>query len=85
MPIIVMTLTSFVIAVFIVLVDNKLKEEEKEIKEIENLLPGLNCGSCGFGTCKGMAEKILENKENYIKCKPLRGEKLEKFLEEIKK
>ncbi len=33
----------------------------KSIKEIENLLPGYNCGSCGYNTCKDYASHILRN------------------------
>ncbi len=46
-------------------------------------LPGYNCNACGFGSCKGMCKAILKDKNNYKKCKPLKGEKkkkLEKYL-----
>ena len=60
-----------------------ISKDNDDIKKIEEMLPGLNCGGCGFGTCQGMACEILKNKEAYKNCRPLRGEKkeaLEKFL-----
>lgn len=84
MTIIVMTLTAFIISIIVVIIDSKFKIETKQDNsKIEELLPGLNCGGCGFGSCNGMACAIRENKENYKKCRPLRGEKLEKFEKEI--
>lgn len=34
---------------------------------------------CGFKTCAGMSEAMLENVNNYQKCKPLKGEALAKM------
>jgi len=51
------------------------------------LLPGYNCGACGFGSCDGMAKAMLENVDNYKKCKPLRGEllkEMETYIQKIK-
>lgn len=83
MTIIILTTTALIISIIIVIVDSKVKKDK--FKEIEDLLPGLNCGGCGYGSCKGMACAIKKEKENYKKCRPLRGDKLEKFLNEIDK
>ena len=51
-------------------------------------LPGYNCGTCGFGSCKGMCEAMEKDIQNYKKCKPLRGkalEKMEQMVEEHSK
>jgi len=63
----------------------KLKEKYLTEAQEEYLkrLPGYNCGACGFGGCKGMSEAMLEDINNYKKCKPLRGEKLKKLEEYI--
>ena len=47
------------------------KIDKKE--EILNLLPHYNCGACGFLNCADMASKILENKDNILKCKPMKN------------
>lgn len=77
--IVVLTVTALVLSIILVLVDFLINKEDTKVKEIEELLPGINCGTCGFGSCKGMASEILKNKEVYKNCRPLRGEKLEKF------
>lgn len=72
--ILVLTITAVILGIILVLVNDE--------DEILKHLPGLNCGACGFGSCKGMAEAIKKDKMNYLKCKPLRGKKKEE-LEEI--
>lgn len=74
--IIIVTSIALVLSIIICLVD---KENDKA-KKIEELLPGYNCGSCGFGSCMGMAEAILKDKNAYEKCKFLK----DKSLEELK-
>ena len=34
-------------------------ESDPRIDEIEGLLPGANCGACGFPGCRGLAEAIV--------------------------
>ena len=36
----------------------QVKEDER-IEEIEKMLPGYNCGSCGQPGCKGFAQGVL--------------------------
>lgn len=79
--IIILTLTAFIISIILVTVNSTINKENKDEKEIESMLPGLNCGGCGFGSCHGMACQILKNKEAYKNCRPLRGEKKEKLEE----
>ncbi len=72
--IIIITITSLILGIILVSIDNE--------DEILKHLPGLNCGVCGFGSCKGMKDAINKDKNNYLKCKPLRGKKKEE-LEKI--
>ena len=81
MQILIPTITAFLIGVIIVLIDT---ESENKESNIEDTLPGVNCGACGYGTCSEMAKKINEDFDNYKKCRLLRGDKLEKFLEKNK-
>ena len=74
MPIIlVFTSVSLVLALTIVFIDSKFNTEEDIEKEIEKLLPGLNCGICGYQTCAGMASVLKEKPNEYPKCRPLRN------------
>lgn len=78
--IIIFTITGLILGLILVLLDNKFKDEDKEILKH---LPGYNCGVCGFGSCEGMKEKILENKENYKKCKLIKDSETIKFFENL--
>ena len=79
--------TALVLGSALVLVDSKLNKNDSRVEEITELLPGLNCGTCGKSGCRGMAEAIIENPKEYKNCRPLRKEKLtnlENYLREKK-
>lgn len=51
--------------------DSKFKvEDDPRAVEITNMLPGYNCGACGFPGCAGLANAILEKKGSQNDCKP---------------
>lgn len=79
--ILLLTVLACIIGIILSLID---KKEESKKEEYLKRLPGFNCGSCGFGSCEGMAEAMCKSVENYKKCKPLRGEKLSEMEEYIK-
>jgi len=83
--IIILTLSAFIISIILVIVSDKFKKHDEQIHELLKRLPGINCGVCGYNTCEGMANALLEDKDAYKKCKVLRGDKLEemkRFLSE---
>ena len=57
----------------------KLKVEKDEtVEALDEALPGLNCGSCGYAGCSGYAEALAEKKDDDItKCKPGGADTLE--------
>jgi electron transport complex protein RnfB len=82
----ILTGIAFILALLLVFVDSKLNEPDLDIEKVIKLLPGYNCGSCGFGGCREMSHEILKDKENYKRCKPLRGEnkkRMEEYLKEV--
>lgn len=81
--IIIMTLLALILGLVLVLIDSKINKKSKSEIYLE-LLPGYNCGACGYAGCKGMSEAMLEDVNNYKKCKPLRGDKLKELEEYIK-
>ncbi len=77
------TLIAFIFAILIVLLNGYLFSDDEKLSKLEEMLPGYNCGSCGFGSCKGMAKAILKDKEAVYKCRPLRDkEEILKYLGE---
>ena len=83
--ILILTITALISSIILVTINSTINKEDPKEKEIESMLPGLNCGGCGFGSCHGMACQILKNKEAYQNCRPLRGEKKEKLEEYLRK
>ena len=62
-------------------------KEDERIDEVAKLLPGANCGACGYAGCRALAEAIVSKKEETIsKCKVGKKEKnfdpILKYLEE---
>jgi Na+-translocating ferredoxin:NAD+ oxidoreductase subunit B len=43
-------------------------QEDPRVKEIEELLPGANCGACGFASCHAYAEAIVEKGADINLC-----------------
>lgn len=77
----ILIITIFALIISIILVT--FNKQENKAEEYLKRLPGYNCGSCGFGGCKGMSEAMLEDVNNYKKCRPLRGDALKKMEEYI--
>lgn len=70
LSILVMSLLAGFLAAILSITYNKLGvKEDPKIKEIEELLPGLNCGACGLANCKQFAEKLANKGIAIDKCK----------------
>lgn len=49
-------------AVILYFVARKFRvEEDPRIDEVEKMLPGANCGGCGFAGCRGMADALVKS------------------------
>ncbi|XMB86480.1 RnfABCDGE type electron transport complex subunit B [Mycoplasmatota bacterium WC44] len=46
-------------------------EEDSRLAKVNELLPGVNCGACGYPGCGGFAEGIIEGEVKQLSmCKP---------------
>lgn len=46
-------------------------KKDKKLEEMENALPGLNCGACGYAGCGAYAEAILKGEDDDLtRCGP---------------
>jgi len=45
-------------------------EVDPKIQAIEDILPGLNCGACGYPGCSGYAKAVVESNASYSLCAP---------------
>lgn len=47
--------------------------------DIVNMLPGVNCGGCGYAGCNAFAEAILNEGANPRQCRPIKQEKADQI------
>ena len=48
-------------ALILYFVAQKFKvEEDPRIDEVEKMLPGANCGGCGFAGCRGLSDALVK-------------------------
>lgn len=86
--IIILVALAFLFGSILIFLNACLNPLDKERDEVLKRLPGYNCGACGFGSCAGMVEAILKDKEAYLKCRPMRKEakeEMKEYLENKKK
>lgn len=57
------------------------KEEEDLANKVYNLLPKINCGSCGYPTCYDCAKAIAKGEAPYNACRVLKPDQQEKIRE----
>ena len=51
-------------AVILYVVAQKFRvEEDPRIDEVEKMLPGANCGGCGFAGCRAMADALVKRED----------------------
>ena len=56
-------------AVILYFVARKFRvEEDPRIDEVEKMLPGANCGGCGFAGCSDYANAIVESGADVTLC-----------------
>lgn len=67
------TIITLVLSIVIVFLNNYLFKRKSKEDIISELLPGYNCGACGFGSCSGMSSELLKNKEAMSKCRLIKN------------
>lgn len=59
--VLVVSVLGAILALALFLVAKKFHvEEDPRIDEVEKMLPGANCGGCGFAGCRGMSEALVK-------------------------
>ncbi|MBD3263918.1 MAG: 4Fe-4S dicluster domain-containing protein [Candidatus Omnitrophica bacterium] len=83
LAIIVLGSIGFCFSLILAFLGAKLKvEEDPRIKKLMEILPGLNCGACGFSGCRAFAEAAVKEKRTFKGCLPA-GEKVNKEIGEV--
>ncbi len=71
LSVIVMAGMGIFFALFLLISYKKLSvEEDPRVKRIEDILPGANCGACGFPGCAAYAEAIVLEGAEINRCAP---------------
>jgi len=61
----------FIFAVLLAFLNKKLSvKEDERLQKILSVLPGINCGACGFSGCRAFAEAIIKKNSIFSGCIP---------------
>lgn len=79
----VLVVCALVLGVVIALVSTKFKvKEDNRIKEVTKLLPGANCGGCGYPGCSGLASALVSKEVNKVSaCKVIKQDKAQAVID----
>lgn len=57
-------------------------EVDERVETVTSLLPGYNCGSCGFPGCSGLAEALVNGEVNTVStCRPSKPDKRQEIVD----
>lgn len=59
-------------------------EVDTRIQDVTSLLPGYNCGACGYPGCAGLAEALVNKETDDFACKVCDAKKKEEILNCLK-
>ena len=45
-------------------------QEDTKVVDIQDMLPGINCGQCGYPGCNGFAQALVDKNVDPALCKP---------------
>ena len=66
-----MGVLGFILAAVLAFANRKLYvQEDPRIDEVEEMLPGTNCGACGFPGCAGYAKAVIAGSADLNQCPP---------------
>ena len=55
-------------------------ETDVREEEVNAMLPGYNCGACGYPGCSGLAHAIISGEVSSFPCKVCKAEQKEKII-----
>ena len=59
-------------------------EEDPRLEQVTSMLPGANCGGCGYAGCSNFAEAIVFDGANPSGCKPSKPDKVQAIRDYLK-
>lgn len=76
-----------VAAVLLYVIAQKFRvEEDPRIDDVEKMLPGANCGGCGFPGCRGLADQLVKSEDiSSLYCSVGGGDTMKRIAEYLGK
>ncbi|MDO4501412.1 MAG: (Fe-S)-binding protein [Erysipelotrichaceae bacterium] len=56
-------------------------EVDKREEAVTSMLPGYNCGACGYPGCSGLAHSMVEGEVTTFNCKVAKPEKKQEIID----
>ncbi|MDY5251710.1 MAG: (Fe-S)-binding protein [Erysipelotrichaceae bacterium] len=56
-------------------------EPDTRVEDVTKMLPGYNCGGCGYPGCSGLAEALVNKEAEVTNCKPSNPQQKEAIKE----
>jgi RnfABCDGE-type electron transport complex B subunit len=87
LTVLTLSVLGVLLAVVLYFVAQKFKvEEDPRIDEVEKMLPGANCGGCGFAGCRAMSEALVKNEDiNSLFCPVAGGDAMKSIAQYLGK
>jgi Na+-translocating ferredoxin:NAD+ oxidoreductase RNF subunit RnfB len=80
LPIIIFAVAALLFGALLAFAGQKFAvKEDPRVKETNSLLPGTNCGGCGYPGCEGFAKALVEGQCCLEGCRPVKKENKEKI------
>lgn len=58
---------------------------DERVETVTGMLPGYNCGGCGYAGCSGLANALVQKEVNTVSlCKPSKPEAKEQIVDYLK-
>lgn len=69
--IVMMLILGAILGLGLGIADSKLKVEvDERVEHVTGMLPGYNCGGCGYPGCSGFVEGMVSGEADHWLCKP---------------
>lgn len=59
-------------------------QEDERTTTVTSMLPGYNCGGCGYAGCSGFASAMVEGETDSFKCRPCKADKKAEIIDYLK-
>jgi electron transport complex protein RnfB len=57
-------------------------EVDERVETVASMLPGYNCGSCGYAGCNGMAEALVSGEVSKVgTCRPCKPDRKQEIVD----